>query len=132
MSWQEHAACIGTYDQLDWFPSSSRPGGMDRAYQRNLAACRAVCASCPVQAQCLQSAIEHGEKGVWAGLTARQRQRLHETAKPPKERVNTAKCGTESGYARHLRWSKTEPCDDCRAAHALQERQRTYRQRNTG
>lgn len=29
-----------------------------------------------------------------------------------------AECGTDSGYYRHRRQLKDEPCDDCRRAHA--------------
>lgn len=29
-----------------------------------------------------------------------------------------AKCGTDSGYYRHLRTTKTEPCGPCKAAHS--------------
>lgn len=30
-----------------------------------------------------------------------------------------AKCGTDGGYYRHLRRTKTDPCDDCKHAHAV-------------
>jgi WhiB family redox-sensing transcriptional regulator len=40
-----------------------------------------------------------------------------------------AQCGTESGYARHLRVTKTPPCADCLAAHAAQQRQWARRRR---
>lgn len=29
-----------------------------------------------------------------------------------------AKCGTDAGYYRHLRRTKTEPCEACKRAHA--------------
>lgn len=34
-----------------------------------------------------------------------------------------AKCGTDGGYYRHLRITKTEPCEACRQAHAQRKRQ---------
>jgi hypothetical protein len=37
-----------------------------------------------------------------------------------------AECGTESAYARHLRYQE-EPCDECRAAHAAQARRKNVR-----
>jgi WhiB family redox-sensing transcriptional regulator len=37
-----------------------------------------ICANCPVQEECLDWAMEHHEHyGVWGGLTARERERLH-------------------------------------------------------
>lgn len=41
------------------------------------AAAKQVCASCPVQAECLEYAIDANEiHGVWGGLGQRDRQRL--------------------------------------------------------
>ena len=40
-----------------------------------------------------------------------------------------ARCGTDSGYFRHLRTTLTEPCDACRQAHADAENARTARRR---
>ena len=38
---------------------------------------KAVCAGCPVRAQCLEHALAHGERfGVWGGLSERERRRL--------------------------------------------------------
>lgn len=38
---------------------------------------RAVCASCPVRAECLAEALNHRiEWGVWGGLTERERRQL--------------------------------------------------------
>lgn len=34
-----------------------------------------------------------------------------------------AQCGTDGGYYRHLRRTKTEPCTPCRKAHAERKRQ---------
>lgn len=33
----------------------------------------ATCAQCPVKHECLEWAIDHNEKGIWAGTTERQR-----------------------------------------------------------
>jgi len=44
---------------------------------------RAVCARCPVRAQCLAYAIEHRERyGVWGGMSERQRRHLREKGRP--------------------------------------------------
>jgi WhiB family redox-sensing transcriptional regulator len=38
---------------------------------------KAVCASCPVRAECLDAAIANGERyGVWGGLTDTERESL--------------------------------------------------------
>jgi len=42
---------------------------------------KAVCAGCPVRAQCLEHALAHDERfGVWGGLSERERRRLKTTA----------------------------------------------------
>jgi len=38
---------------------------------------RRICATCPVQAPCLEYALRHGEKfGIWGGMSERERRRL--------------------------------------------------------
>lgn len=38
---------------------------------------KAVCAECPVQAECLEFALRNGERhGVWGGLSERERSKL--------------------------------------------------------
>jgi len=42
---------------------------------------KAVCAGCPVRAQCLEHALAHDERfGVWGGLSERERRRLKTAA----------------------------------------------------
>lgn len=61
--WQAVAHCRGM-DPTLWFPangSSSAEG-------------KAICATCPVTADCLAFALAHHERlGVWGGLTYRER-----------------------------------------------------------
>jgi hypothetical protein len=45
----------------------------------------------------------------------------------PKRRQPVALCGTDSGYFRHLRRTKTPPCDACKAAHSEYEWARQQR-----
>lgn len=72
MTWDhvyEGAACRHRPD-LDWFPERHAGG-------HTLAELRAVCASCPVQAECLDMALtDHLEYGVYAGTSERQRRKL--------------------------------------------------------
>jgi WhiB family redox-sensing transcriptional regulator len=61
------AANCATSDPDAFFPEQ---GGDVYAPKR-------VCAACDVRAQCLQYALDHGERfGVWGGLTANERTRL--------------------------------------------------------
>lgn len=64
--WMNHAACKGR--TLDMFPGHHK----DITY---ITQARAICAECPVKAQCLDYALEFPPAdmhGVWAGLTSRQ------------------------------------------------------------
>jgi hypothetical protein len=96
-----------------------RPGWHRQVACSGTEACLEACESCPVRLDCLAAAIaeeaytpiayRHG----WRGIPATYR------TTPQVMRLETvAICGTDSGYFRHLRTTKTEPCDACRAAHA--------------
>lgn len=120
MSWQDNAACTGR-DDVDWFPQP----GTDAARRANLAAARAICDTCPVKAQCYAEAMaDPFTAGIWAGTTEGQRRRS-----PQKHlrRPLVARCGTDAGYYRHLRYTFTEPCQACREAHAMTHRLRRMR-----
>jgi WhiB family redox-sensing transcriptional regulator len=66
--WHKQAACRGL-DQSLWFPEPGRRG--------QNAAARAICEGCPVQAECREWAIEHGENdGIWGGLNVSDRMRI--------------------------------------------------------
>lgn len=59
--WMEHAACRGCGPAL-FFPTRGE----------STAQAKAVCASCPVQPQCLEHALQAGEKfGTWGGKSER-------------------------------------------------------------
>ena len=62
-------------DPDQWYPASTNPA---RA-RHEAAAAIAVCASCPVRAQCLELSLRHwdtGQHGVWGGLVATDRAHL--------------------------------------------------------
>jgi len=65
--WREVAACAETDPEL-WFPTG---GGNGRAGKK-------ICGGCPVQAECLQVALETGdvEHGILGGLSPRDRRKL--------------------------------------------------------
>jgi len=71
--WQKHAACRGADPDL-FYPG--RGGDSTTA--------KKICDTCPVAAECLQHAIEIGERsGIWGGLSERQRRRRRAT--PPAQ-----------------------------------------------
>ena len=72
--WMARAACRGMDPEL-FHP--------DRG--ESTAAAKAVCASCPVRDDCLEYALDAGEKlGIWGGASAKARRRIkrarHQTA----------------------------------------------------
>jgi WhiB family redox-sensing transcriptional regulator len=70
VSWQDRAACAGT-PMLLFFG----PDGETRAEQvARESEAKAVCASCPVRADCLAYALGHPVRyGIWGGLNERER-----------------------------------------------------------
>jgi WhiB family redox-sensing transcriptional regulator len=64
--WQERANCLGVDPDL-FFPER---GASTRE-------AKAVCGGCEVKADCLEYALDNGEKfGIWGGLSERERRRL--------------------------------------------------------
>lgn len=71
-------ACKGAADPDLWF----RSGAEDEA--------KAVCAACPVRAECLNSAIARKEEfGVWGGLDPSEREALAD----PGKTLECSRCG---------------------------------------
>lgn len=68
--WTIDALCAQT-DPEAFYPDK---GGSTRE-------AKAICASCPVQAECLDHALANGERyGIWGGVSERQRRRLIPTS----------------------------------------------------
>ena len=88
----------------------------------DVAAARAICATCPVKAACLQAALESGASGVWGGTTKAERASM-EVRKSPEHNPRVVHArggrpinhGTVGGYATH-RKRREDACDECRAA----------------
>jgi WhiB family redox-sensing transcriptional regulator len=60
--WRDHAACRGKGADLFF---------TERGANSRIAEAQALCASCPVQAECHDYAVEAGERfGVWGGSGA--------------------------------------------------------------
>ncbi len=64
--WQERANCLGVDPDL-FFPER---GASTRE-------AKAVCRGCEVRDECLEYALDQGEKfGIWGGLSERERRRV--------------------------------------------------------
>jgi WhiB family redox-sensing transcriptional regulator len=98
--WVADAACRGM-DPALFFPERGESAKVPKA----------VCAGCPVQAECRDYGAGERE-GVWGGLTAHDRRRL--AAGNGKSRP--IRHGTVGGYGTHRH--RGEPaCDECKAAY---------------
>ena len=65
-AWQQHGACRGLDPNL-FFPERGE----------SVKEAKAVCARCPVRAECLQYALDNYKNvGIWGGLSERERRRL--------------------------------------------------------
>ena len=65
-AWQDHANCLGVDPDL-FFPER---GASTREAKE-------VCRGCEVRAECLEYALQNGEKfGIWGGLSERERRRI--------------------------------------------------------
>lgn len=70
MHWQSRAVCGGTRAWLFFGPD----GETERERQIRERKAKAVCASCPVRAECLDYALErHVRYGSWGGLNEHER-----------------------------------------------------------
>lgn len=64
--WMTDARCAEVDPDL-WFPEIGSPAPEAKK----------ICGSCPVAAQCAELAVTNNERhGIWAGLSARDRQQL--------------------------------------------------------
>ena len=94
-----------------------KPAGSGQAGATSEAArirdAKAVCATCPVKAECLAAATDD-DHGVWGGLTLAER---------AATRVCGDGIGTVKGYRRHRR-ARDTPCRACADGWAAYKRER--------
>ena len=64
-SWHAAAACNGVGAQA-FFPGRGESAELAKRF----------CDTCTVVTECLDSALEHGDNGVWAGTSGRQRRKI--------------------------------------------------------
>lgn len=87
MSWQQDAACLGC-DPALFFPERGNSQGVEAA--------KAVCAACPVRAECLADALESKETaGIRGGLSSVERRSLVFGARPSDRTCVCICCGVE-------------------------------------
>jgi WhiB family transcriptional regulator, redox-sensing transcriptional regulator len=73
--WRTRAACTGIDSEI-FYPASEDEAEALEA--------KAICAICPVQATCLEYALESREReGIWGGTTERERRRIHRQRRRP-------------------------------------------------
>ena len=126
--WTDAAACLYWPGDL-WFPTGygHTPPDWDQP--------RGICSTCPVQAECLQLAIDNGEpEGMWGGLTPDERKRLgaknRRNGAGPKQLDPITNHGTEAGARRHRRRNQ-RPCPDCLTAERVGRAGRKYSTRRS-
>ena len=79
LTWQQTGACRSDGSASDFYP----PMHSERKHERLARERRAksVCATCPVQVQCLDHAIAADERyGIWGGLNQDERRLLRASA----------------------------------------------------
>lgn len=71
-SWHDDALCAQT-DPRVFYPA--------KGDNESVVAAKMICALCPVRAECLEEALEQGERfGVWGGMSERERRKLKHRA----------------------------------------------------
>lgn len=78
LSWQDYANCRGADADL-FFPE--RGASTRKA--------KSICGECQVQAECLDFAIDIGEKfGIWGGMSERERRKVRRERQIAARRVS--------------------------------------------
>lgn len=79
-----------------------------------------ICEDCSVQFDCLQYAVETGQRfGIWGGMTERERRKIRRT---PAKRSLKAPHGTSARYRQHHR-DNERACTACRDAEKLRRQE---------
>jgi WhiB family transcriptional regulator, redox-sensing transcriptional regulator len=123
--WMRDGLCAGSPTPDPWFPE---PGQRDTVKQA-----KAICAACPVKAECLGYALALGIRdGIWGGTVPEERdgrkahRRQRETDQGRRQQLNpaTRQRKTEAERERRRRLREAAAAGDPEAAERL-ERERT-------
>lgn len=76
--WVEQAKCKHP-NGIDFYPDKQDLGPSE--FARRVRAAKAYCADCPVKQECLETALEIRDPGIWGGTTPTERARMY-GAKP--------------------------------------------------
>lgn len=99
--WQDLSECRGCDPDL-FYP--------ERGESWKVEAAKAICAQCPVTGECLEYALDNGERaGIWGGLSGKERNGMR------RARPRPITHGTSAGYRAHLRRGEAA-CDPCLVA----------------
>lgn len=80
-NWQQYGLCRETDPEI-FFPEKGSPQ----------ADAKRTCLSCEVRTQCLEYALEYGERGIWGGTSDAERRRiLRERQETPAPAVDPVK-----------------------------------------
>ena len=73
-AWRRLAACAGEHGEAFYPPLRPEKRSAKAAREQRA---KAVCAGCTVREQCLEQALDQGERyGIWGGLTDGERSHL--------------------------------------------------------
>lgn len=75
--WQSQAACLGAEDPEIFHPITESPAALAHVQER-------FCHRCPVQSNCLNFALIHGDSGYWGGTDSAQRRAMSRTRRRAK------------------------------------------------
>lgn len=129
MTWRADAECAGAPDELFFPPTTSAAAGPVPDWRWHNA--RAICAVCPVIAECAEDALRHEEWGFRGGLTpaeqAKRRRAIRRDREPREEcclgcgaalasRVNGRPGPAPEGTVWHHARSLCRPCHYAEAA----------------
>jgi hypothetical protein len=95
--WRVDAACREMSGEV-FFPTAEK----GPAYDAQIAAARAICARCPVRAQCLDEALVRIPEGVAGGLTPDERRRLRRPLRSAVMTTGQTPCGEREAAGRVL------------------------------
>lgn len=100
--WRDRAECAGAPDGI-FFPASS--ARVDKTPDYFWINARAICAVCPVIADCAEDALKHEEWGFRGGLTPAEQASLRRKARRARVRPESSCLGCGTALATRARGS---------------------------